>query len=323
MNEGKLQLLLVHASGDAGVVDGATLAKACKMYLEVDEEAEVAGLEAACNKILNGETIKPEACVAAIKEERGKDLTAIFAAAAAREEAAAAEEKVPASSSSLGTLLNANLDEEDDDDDDEADVGDSKPKKAALAPVLRGVVKLKESRLLWTGSWAMSKEKFEQGERSKFKYFYAGSLGDLNPSSPPSGKYNGFFTVKNEGGAPPTKVTEKGIALKFGSEDDKGFLSVTGHGKNAFGDFTLSGMFHPSSGKMSLVKTYATPDDAFVDDDQQDEEDWDLIDDDPADTAAELADLKADAQEDIESVRKRILESEARDRAKKKGKVSS
>ncbi|GBG33057.1 Hypothetical Protein FCC1311_092812 [Hondaea fermentalgiana] len=222
----------------------------------------------------------------------------------------------------LASLVGQDLDDDDDEDDEDVEdeeVAPKKPKAAAVAPVLRGVVKVKDGKLTWAGKWAMSKELFAAKETSKFKYTYVGDEKRLNAKKPPSGRYSGHFMLK-ESEDDSRKIVEKKLKLKFTPREGADeLMDVSGAGKNPFGEFSLEGQYWPEHGKLSVNKMYKPADDDYADEDDEDDEGA-IDEEDPADVAKELADLQADADEDIELIRKRLREQEAKDASRKKSK---
>mmetsp|Transcript_11726 Transcript_11726/g.15219 ORF Transcript_11726/g.15219 Transcript_11726/m.15219 type:complete len:190 (+) Transcript_11726:161-730(+) len=123
-------------------------------------------------------------------------------------------------------------------------------------PILRGLFKISEGRLVWSGKWAMSSQKFKEGEKSKFKFIFTGDFGGDKVEAK-DGVYKGYFLLKDasaDGGY--TKVPEKKVKLKFVKIDDAEMFEVEGTGSNKFGEFKLQGKYDPKSNKMALEKEY-------------------------------------------------------------------
>mmetsp|Transcript_19769 Transcript_19769/g.38722 ORF Transcript_19769/g.38722 Transcript_19769/m.38722 type:complete len:244 (-) Transcript_19769:723-1454(-) len=221
----------------------------------------------------------------------------------------ALKSKASKSTSALAALVNEDLDDDDDDDDvDDLSHGGRLAKSTPMEPVLRGIIKVKDGKLTWNGNWAMSKELFAAKDRSKFKYTYVGDEKRLSATKPPSGRYSGYFLVKE--GSSATKVVEKKVKLKFEPQDGgDGLMKVSGSGKNQFGEFSLEGRYWPEHGKLSVNKLYRSPDEDYAEE-EDDDDDGAIEEEDPDEVAKELADLQADADEDIELIRKRIREQE-------------
>jgi len=113
-------------------------------------------------------------------------------------------------------------------------------------------------------------------------------------------------------------VEEKKSALKF-EKSEGSIFSVEGDGKNIYGEFTLSGIYDSKSGKLSVVKSYKPVEGADFEDDEGDDE---IEEEDPYDVAQELADLQADAAEDIDMLKKRMREKQSSEKQQKKTKSS-
>jgi hypothetical protein len=318
LNAGKFETLLGYKAED-GAVSLDVLVEVCRLYLD---SAGPPGLEAACTAALGecGSSPSSDAVASAVLGGSGSACAALKALL----EAHAKPEASKPVSSALSNLMGEDLADEEDEEESESGDSDSegspKKKKKPLEPVMRGILSEKDGKLVWQGKWAFSKDKFDEGEKSKFKCTYHGDC-KVSATAPPSGKYPGYFMVDEGSGKPPSKVEEKATVLEFGAKDPaKGWIAVTGSGKNPFGEFTMSGMFDPKSGKLSIVKTYKVNDEYEDDDDDDDDEDGDIDEDDPADAAQELADLQAAAAEDIDDIRKRMREADHKERDGKKAK---
>ena len=205
-----------------------------------------------------------------------------------------------------------NGDGDDDDDDDDEDEAAIKEK-----PILRGTLKLVEGVLTWSGKWAMSAEKFSEGEKARFKYVFAGLNSDgekvAQPKevTPVSGKFSGSFMLKDES-APggQVKVEETDVELSFTEPaPSKTMYDVVGKGRNNFGIFKLSGKFDPAKCRLAVEKEYEPPGDADFQavSDGDDAEDEIEDDGDDIDKEAELAALKAEANLPVEELRKRYM----------------
>mmetsp|Transcript_17703 Transcript_17703/g.21475 ORF Transcript_17703/g.21475 Transcript_17703/m.21475 type:complete len:209 (-) Transcript_17703:262-888(-) len=179
-------------------------------------------------------------------------------------------------------------------------------------PILRGLFKISEGRLVWSGKWAMSSQKFKEGEKSKFKFIFTGDFGGDKVEAK-DGVYKGYFLLKDasaDGGY--TKVPEKKVKLKFVKIDDAEMFEVEGTGSNKFGEFKLQGKYDPKSNKMALEKEYKQAEDDEDEDgefnaDVYDEEEDEQIDDDgdDIDKSEELAKLNEEANMSVEELRKR------------------
>uniref|UniRef100_A0A7S2SI83 Uncharacterized protein n=1 Tax=Mucochytrium quahogii TaxID=96639 RepID=A0A7S2SI83_9STRA len=311
MDGAKLATLLEYKNNGEKVVAVDVLVEVSKMYMD---SAGPENLESCCTAFVESldKDKSVDALVAALTQpttDVGRKLNELLV------ENGPKDSNKPVSTA-LSSLLDQDLEDDDDDEEEEA------PKKnTVLEPMMRGLLKVKEGKLFWAGKWALSKEKFNEGDKSKFKFVYVGDakiIDGKSISSPPSGKYSGYFMVKDanaSGGL--VKVEEKGNIIKFGEKKDNGNISVSGSGENAFGEFTLTGMYSPQGGKLSIIKTYKPKDKDFEADEEEDDEDDDIEDDDPEETAQELADLKADAAEDIEVHIKRVREQAEKDKQKK------
>eukprot|EP00924_Labyrinthula_sp_SR-Ha-C_P016536 maker-scaffold_6-snap-gene-6.16-mRNA-1 protein AED:0.02 eAED:0.02 QI:101/1/1/1/0.25/0.2/5/69/339 len=127
--------------------------------------------------------------------------------------------------------------------------------------IMRGLIKLIGDKLIWEGKWAESSEKFKTEQKEKFKYEFEGNsweekevdgdkyFGILNS------KVSGFFMLKQEGKV--IQYDEKKVILRFAPfEGLSQKVVVQGSGTNAIGDFEVSGLYDPKSGKLGLEKVY-------------------------------------------------------------------
>uniref|UniRef100_A0A7S3LK04 Uncharacterized protein n=1 Tax=Aplanochytrium stocchinoi TaxID=215587 RepID=A0A7S3LK04_9STRA len=201
---------------------------------------------------------------------------------------------------------------------EEDDKGKGKAKKIMVKPIeekplLRGILKVSEGKLVWSGKWAMSASKFKEGEKSKFKYVYTETGEEINDDKiePKDGIYRGYFVVKDataESGM--RKIEEKKVKLRF-FKHEGAMHKVKGTGTNKFGEFVLEGKYDPASHKMALEKEYLAQeqeeeeeDAEFIADDDDDDDDV-VEDGDDIDKDEELATLNEEANMSVEELRKR------------------
>ena len=88
------------------------------------------------------------------------------------------------------------------------------------------------------------------GLTSEFRYTYKGPI-DADATAPLSGNYTGYFFYKTN---VPRRIYEKDMTLDFTVVDEK--FQMVGKGTNEFGDFTLVGLFDPSSKDLTCTKEY-------------------------------------------------------------------
>lgn len=118
------------------------------------------------------------------------------------------------------------------------------PSSLVLVPSLRGYLQFNGPNLVCKGLWAISDDQHNQpGQTSDFEFKLTKALSEPG-IYPISGKYSGYFMLKQP---PPTKslkIEEREILLKFvasGEDEEEGSYSVEGHGSNRFGNFSLRG----------------------------------------------------------------------------------
>ena len=76
-----------------------------------------------------------------------------------------------------------------------------------------------------------------RGQCNRFEYEHKSTLP--NKQWPVSGRYSGWFDLKNEDGS-TTKISERDVVLKF-RENNAGYYNVEGRGFNAFGKYNITG----------------------------------------------------------------------------------
>jgi hypothetical protein len=75
------------------------------------------------------------------------------------------------------------------------------------------------------------------GYCNRFEYEHKSTLP--NKHWPVSGRYSGWFNLKNEDGS-VTKMSERDVVLKF-RKNNEGYYNVEGKGFNAFGKYNITG----------------------------------------------------------------------------------
>lgn len=191
--------------------------------------------------------------------------------------------------------------EEDEDEEGEAADDDAKP-ELGLTVIMRGFVKAKDATSCeWSGSWAMSAEEFDKGDKSKFKYDIQGIVvvDNVVKSVQPKGVMSGVFLVKDEKEQSGfLRIDEASVDVEFTPGEQPNSWKIKGKGTNINGEFLMEGDLDGAARKMALMKSYikqkrskndgASSDGSDSDDDEDDDEE---VEDDPT----ELADLHADA----------------------------
>jgi len=227
----------------------------------------------------------------------GCELTAAMLSAAPPAAAAAA----PGGKSILDDLG------DDEDSDDEEDANPDEP-VAPVKALLRGFLKAADGKLVWSGNWADSADKFETGQKYKFRLQYAGK-DDVKEcmqgealAKPLSGAYVGSFLVPQEPSETVpdglAKVDEVNVRITFAAAGTQGKWTFSGAGQNAFGSWTLEGELDGASRRMAGVKTYVPrpAGEYSSDDDDDDDDDDDAAEEDDELDPTELDDLKREAE---------------------------
>jgi len=214
-----------------------------------------------------------------------------------------AETGAEASKPSVATLLDtaAAADEEAEADFDEKAEKKDEEKSKGTCVFLRGKLKPAEDEtVVYYGSWAVNKDDFaDKTKTSKIRYETSLSrkqlvAGDLHETS-----WDGYFLVKQdevqENGDPKyTKIKEEGIEFSVVSEPGSEVVKFKGNGVNAYGSFSLDGVYDRKSHRMMITKQYdgEDSDDELEDDARSAEE-----------VAEELALLREDLSVDVSQLK--------------------
>ena len=106
----------------------------------------------------------------------------------------------------------------------------------------------------WSGRWAENFAKLEAGDDGAFAMSGPGDDGPLRTL-----ELGGSFDLRvpTASGSAVKAIKERGVELRFKSEDASGWRAVEGRGRNEFGDFRVVGFYDPASGALSVSKDYA------------------------------------------------------------------
>ena len=289
---GRLSTLWEYALGSVGADDALgtdQFAGVLEMYLSFPVPRD--DLMKACESVLDATSEKTKSAVLNyLKNSGGSDALSELEA----------KHSSPASSepqSNLHTIMGADFEDDDEDGDHDGDdvEGDAVPEPTKV--VMRGFLKVKGGKMLWTGKWAESAELFAAGKKSRFKYVYVGTKDvsaaqdGVTAAVPLSGCYQGYFIHNDD------PVEENNVNIEFSSVEGK--CDVSGSGSNVYGAFTLEGLYDPSNRRLAAMKTYALAPAANSDDDEDDFEG----EDETIDKEAELAALRAEANMSVEELR--------------------
>eukprot|EP01035_Chromulina_nebulosa_P019436 gene19436-25316_t len=129
------------------------------------------------------------------------------------------------------------------DDKEDVSVKEEIPTIAIPKPSLRGKFTTNSNIHICSGVWAMSDEGHTHPDQTSPFEFKLFKPFDGQTLFPISGKYQGWFYLKQ---LPPNKglkIDEKDMTLKFTrSEDKNNTYTIEGFGSNRFGSFTLYGI---------------------------------------------------------------------------------
>jgi hypothetical protein len=118
------------------------------------------------------------------------------------------------------------------------------PTAPVLIPSLRGKYELIGSNLTCKGQWAMSDAGHALPDQTSPFEFKLSKSFDTSAALPISGKYQGWFFLKQ---APPLKglkIDDKDMIIKFIKNENDSTYKVEGRGVNRFGSFTLYGTLY-------------------------------------------------------------------------------
>ena len=129
------------------------------------------------------------------------------------------------------------------------------PASTVLEPSLRGPFVQSGLSVICRGYWAMSDAGHEfPDQKSEFEFKLQKPL-DGQSQYPISGKYQGWFFLKQLPPAKGYKVEDKDMIIKFSKKEDGTYL-VDGVGSNRFGSFSLHGSLD-ANGYIVLYREYA------------------------------------------------------------------
>jgi hypothetical protein len=131
------------------------------------------------------------------------------------------------------------------------------PSNFSIYPSLRGRLYRENNMIKCVGEWAMTDSAHGlAGQTSEFEFKLATSASASASLFPVSGKYVGWFHLKQPM-KPPLKIEDKELNIVFTkSVEDERNHDVTGTGINKFGKFSLYGTFEISTGKLQMYRVY-------------------------------------------------------------------
>lgn len=122
-------------------------------------------------------------------------------------------------------------------------------------PCLIGKFAMDGSTPVCRGQWGMSKADHGRPDMtSPFEFRLTQAADPSHTEIPVSGKYSGWFMVKQPPPKPPLKVDEKDLEFTF-TPDAEGNFEVRGTGVNRFGKFSMNGKLTPD-GDLEVYRAY-------------------------------------------------------------------
>lgn len=121
---------------------------------------------------------------------------------------------------------------------------------------MKGKLQQIGNAILCKGLWAMSDNGLNFPDQSSpFEYKLIKPSDGESLQFPISGKYQGWFLLKQPAPLKSVKVEEKDLLLKFIKNDD-GDYNVDGSGSNKFGSFTLRGTLIKATTDIKVYRHY-------------------------------------------------------------------
>lgn len=128
------------------------------------------------------------------------------------------------------------------------------PAPAVLIPSLRGAFSQNNGKITCRGVWALSDEHHDiPGQTSDFEFKL---IQAHDESFPPTGKYQGWFNIKQFQTNKNIKIDDKDMTIKFTKAED-GSIQVEGEGVNKFGRYDLRGTYNPENNSIQIYREYS------------------------------------------------------------------